>query len=89
MPTKAFDNPTRAGMSIPQLLTTLQMSSYAAPLMRPRKIEDRGIGSEADFPADAAVDAGALGRGVGWALSIECAAVLGFYVMWHLLRLLR
>jgi len=88
MPTKVFDNPTRAGMAIPQLLATLQMSSCATPLLRPREFEDRGIRPEADFPTDAVVDVGALGRGVRWALSIEGAAVLGFYVLWHLLRLL-
>jgi hypothetical protein len=88
VPTQPFDNSNLAAISTPRLSSSLQMSSYAAPL-RLDVFERRSMCPQGEWSAEAVVDLRKLGRGVGWALAIEGTAAFFVCVAWHLLSLLR
>ncbi len=89
MQTQGFDN-TRLKADSPSLLSpTMQMSSYAAPLMAAHVIESSASDAETEFPPEAIVNWGDLGKGVRWALAIEgvtALAIYGAWQLWHLWR---
>jgi hypothetical protein len=87
--TQAFDNanPTDASPSL--LSPTMQMSSYAAPMMAAQVIDSSPTDAEAEFPPEAIVNWGNLGKGVRWALAIEGAVALVIYGGWQLWRFWR
>jgi hypothetical protein len=87
--TRAFDN-TNPTASAPSLLSpNLEMSSYAAPLMVTHVVDSSVIDAEEEFPPEAVVDWGDLGKCVRWAFGIEgvvTLAVYGVWQLWHLWR---
>jgi hypothetical protein len=87
VPTRSFDNSNPGTFPAPPLSRSLQMGSYAAPMLRRRVIQERGVYRE--MPAEAVADIRVLGKGVGWALAIEGAAALCVCLVWHLCSLLR
>ena len=93
MPTQRLNDARLVAASTPllsSLLQTsplspqLQMSSYAAPLIRAQVVKPRTISAETEWPDEAFVNLRDLRRGVGWALAIESAAALSCYIIWHL-----
>ena len=89
MQTRAFDN-TKLNDSPPSLLSpSLQMSSYAAPLVSAHVVDSSAIDGEAEYPPEAIVNWGYLGKGVRWALGIEAAIALVIFGAWQLWRLWR
>ena len=98
MPTQRLDDARLEGTSTfllsSRLQTSrpsprLQMSSYAGPLIRTQVMRPGAVSAEAEWPAEAFVDLGDLGRGVSWALAIEGAATLIVCAAWHLWELWR
>ena len=89
MQTQGFDN-TRLKAESPSLLSpTMQMSSYAAPLMAAHVVDSSATDAEVEFPPEAIVNWGDLGKGVRWALGIEAVTglvVFGAWQLWHLWR---
>ncbi len=88
MPTRPFDNPNFGAPAGRLLSPSFQMSTYAAPLIRPGMLQASRIGHEAECPDEAVVDVRRLGKGVCWALAIEGAATLCIFLAWHLRSLL-
>ena len=87
MQTQGFDN-TRLKAESPSLLSpTMQMSSYAAPLIAAHVVDTTAADAEAEFPPEAIVNWGDWGKGVRWALGIEAVTALvifGAWQLWHL-----
>lgn len=83
MPMRPFDKSNLVTIATAPLSQALQMSSYAAPLMRPRLSENETLSSGIGWPPESVVDLGALSKGVSWALAIEGAAAICFYTLWH------
>ncbi len=89
MPSGQFDNATLATM-LPFLPSQpLEMSSYAAPFKQGHAFEAGTMSPEAEWPTPQVVDVHSLARGVRWALTIEGAAALCVYAIWHLCQLWR
>ena len=89
MPSGRFDNATLATM-LPFLPSQpLEMSSYAAPFTQGHALEAGTMSPEADWPAQQLADVRSLARGVRWALTIEGAAALCLFAIWHLWQLWR
>ena len=88
MQSQAFDNANLSAPSSSLLSPTIEMSSFAAPLAA-HVVESSATDAEAEFPPEAIVNWGDLGKGVRWALAIEGAAALvvyGTWQLWHLWR---
>jgi hypothetical protein len=87
--TRGFDSTSLNASSTSLLSSKLEMSSYAAPLMAAHAVDSSTIDAEEDFPPEAVVDWGDLGKCVRWALGIEAVitlAVYGVWQLWHLWR---
>jgi hypothetical protein len=67
----------------------LQVSSYAAPLTQAYSLEAETMSLDAEWPTLKVVDYRSFARGVRWALTIESAAALCLYAIWHLWQLWR
>jgi hypothetical protein len=87
VPTPLFDDPRVLATSHSLIAPQMQMSSYAASLARTHFMRSEGFRTEAEWPAKAIVDLNRLGKGVSWALAIECTAALSLYVVWQLCHL--
>jgi hypothetical protein len=87
--TRVFDNTNLTDSSHSLLSPKLEMSSYAVPLMATHVIESSVIDAEEEFPPEAVVDWGDLGKCVRWALGIEGVATLAAYGVWQLWHLWR
>ena len=87
MPSGRFDNASLTTM-LPSLpFQPLQMRSFAAPMTQADVLEAGTMSPEAEWPTQAVADARSLARGVRWALTIEGAAALCLYLIWHLWHL--
>ncbi len=84
MPTRSFDKSSLVTIANAPHSASLEMSSYAAPLMRPRVLRNETLDPEQEWPAEAAVNVRLLVKGVGWALGIEGVAAISLYAVWHL-----
>lgn len=89
MPTRSFDKSSLVTISSAPPSPTLKMSSYAAPVLRPRASENDTLSPESEWPPEAVVDVRLLGKGVGWALAIEGVAAFTLYAIWHLWHIWR
>lgn len=89
MPTGPFDSSNFAAIAAPPIPTSLQMSSLAVRIARPGTFGEVSASREVEWPVDAIVDRGALGKGVRWALGIEGVAALLIYALWHLWSIIR
>jgi len=67
----------------------LQMSGFAAPMTRGYIFNAGTMSPEAEWPTQDVVDFRSLAKGVRWALGIEGAAALCFYLIWQLWELWR
>lgn len=85
--TRAFDKTTASSPSL--LSSKLKMSSYAAPLMAAHVVDSSRIDAKPDWPIEAIVDWGNLGKGIRWALGIEAVVTLAGYGVWQLWHLWR
>ena len=65
------------------------MSSYAAPLMPAQVLDSSAMDAEAEWPPEAIVNWGNLGKGIRWAIAIEGVAALAVYGAWQLWHLWR
>ena len=81
MATIRFDNALTA-VSPSLLSAPLKMNSYAATFS-----QGRTMSPETEWPEESVAVSRGLARGVRWALTIEGAAGLCVYAIWHLLRL--
>ena len=87
MPLGRFDNASLTTV-LPSLPSQpLQMSSFAAPMRQADVLNAGTITPEAEWPEQTVVDVRSLGKGVRWALGLECAAALCLYAIWHLWQL--
>jgi hypothetical protein len=84
MPSQRFDDASLNALSPFPLSAPLQMSSYAAPFTQGHILEAGTISPTAEWPEQKVVDIRSVGRGVRWALTIECAAALCIYASWRL-----
>ena len=84
MSSRRFDNASLNVMSSSVLPAAI---SYAATFPQGHTLEAGTISPEMEWPEQTVVDIRSLGRGVRWALTIEGAAALCLYAIWHLLRL--
>ena len=89
MPSGRFDNASLTAISPPLISSPLQMSSYAATFAHGHVLQDGIVSPEAEWPSQTVVDHRSLAIGVSWALTIEGAAALSLYAIWHLWQLLR
>jgi len=87
MATQPFDSAHLLTISPSQLAPQVQLSSYAADLSGSQVMTSGTARADADWPAEAMVDLHLLGKGVGWALAIECATALSIYGIWYLWHL--
>jgi len=71
------------------LSAPLEMSSYAAHFQQNHTLEAPTMSLEAEWPEQKAVELHSLAKGIRWALTIEGAAALSLYAIWHLWQLLR
>jgi hypothetical protein len=89
VPSGRFDNASLTTM-LPSLPSRpLQMSSVAAPMILPDLLKAGTVSPEAEWPLQAVADVRSLAKGIRWALTIEVAAALGIYFLWHLWQLWR
>lgn len=89
MPSQRFDDGHLFAPSSSLLSPRLQMSSYAAPILRSEGMTAGTMNAEAEWPAEAFVNLYNLAKGVGWALAIEGIAALSIcsiFYLWHLWR---
>ena len=89
MPHGRFDNASLTAISPSLPSAPLQMSSYAAPFTHGHALEAGIMSPKAKWPEQNVVDFRSLGKGVSWALTIEGAAALCLYAVWHLWLLWR
>ena len=89
MPLGRFDNASLTTMSPSLPSQPLQMSSFAAPMTRGDVFNAGTMSPEAEWPTQDVVDFRSLAKGVRWALGIEGAAALCFYLIWQLWELWR
>jgi hypothetical protein len=98
MPTQRLDDAHLSAVSTsllpPRRQTSLvepflQLSRYPAPYFLAEVIRPRAASAETEWPAEAFVDVGDLGRGVSWALAIEGAVALSICGLWYLCHLWR
>jgi len=84
MPHGRFDNASLTAISPSLPSAPLQMSTYAAPFTQGHALEAGTISLETEWPEQKAVELHSLAKGVSWALTIEGAAALCLYAVWHL-----
>jgi len=89
VPYRRFENTSLNGITPSVLSAPLEMSSYAAHSQQNHTLEAATISLETEWPEQKAVDLHNLAKGIGWALTIEGAAALSLYAIWHLWLLLR
>jgi hypothetical protein len=62
----------------------MHMASYAATMAGTQVIRTGTGRADLEWPAEAIVNLRLLGKGVGWALAIECTAALSICAVWYL-----
>jgi hypothetical protein len=67
----------------------MQMSSLVAPMTLADVLKAGTMSPKAEWPTQIVVDIRSLARGVRWALTVESAAALCLYLIWHLWQLWR
>jgi hypothetical protein len=87
VPTPLFDNGRLLATSHSFTAPQMQMSNNASSLARAHFVRSEGLRVETGWAAKPIADLRRLGKGVSWALAIECTAALGFYFVWHLWHL--
>ena len=84
MPTPLLSDARLLATSYSLAAPQMQMRSYADSLARTHFMRSGSIRREVELPPKAIVDLHRLGKGVSWALAIECTAALSLYVVWQL-----